>query len=785
MKSSWILRRLIACVLVLGTLLSLAACSGGNGDAQQTTAPVTDSAETPQTDPVGTSEQTDPPVISEEKIELIADGKLTYGIVRPDTASALNIRAASNIRNFVKDNGIESDLSDWGEKDISVPEILVGETRFFPDEAIAGIDLDRLGVNGFLIKTYEGKIIIVANNDKALIEASDYFIKNFLDIVGGNTSMPKNYYYITSNGEFLTSLTLGGVDISDYALACDSGFEEPMSYVKELVKDKCGAELTGEGEKRILLTANGAQDGKISAKFDGGDLVITAKDAEAMKKAVVCFWYENIGHQTGSYDLPAELNYSRDLTKTVFYSDRGVKQSENECCMDAMIAAHNYANENEYKVFADYGAKYYISSTGKTITVKTDVEWGNAKITIDDSGVDPAARGNWIFTILASAAAYNIDTVKSVGRDTANIGITLPQKSFVSFEDSNVRNYIRSGGNADSGAVQVDNVVVNTDGSIDPDAPFMWDFNTITKITVRPIDEDVITVSGGVITTKANRAPSEYTYYARGILISRSNTVIDSVKHYITGEGATGAPYNGFIQIGSCAYVTVKNCVFSGHKTYKSSTTKMGSYDIGMGNSISVSFIGCTQANDINDSSLWGVSGTNYCKNFVYDGCILSRFDAHKGVTNAAIKNSIIGYSGATIIGYGTFTVEDSVFFSDKMLTLRNDYGSSWEGDIIIKNSTICASGTTAYVISGSNKGDHDYGYECHMPTNVYIDGLTVEKAQKVFVFSNLNSNCKSEDYVPQYPHIKTKKVTVKNSNKKPVLCENKYLLADTEYIYE
>ncbi len=772
MKYSSFARRALACLMTASFLLSAAACTGGGE--------ITDLHETTEA-PAQTE-----PVIEEKKIELIADGKLLYTVVRPETCTPLVKSAASTVKNFLSAQDIECELSDWGERGEDVPEILIGETKFFPDEAVADIALSELGPNGFVITTYKSKIIIAAGNDKALLEATEYFCKNFLDVPGGKTAMPENYRYVESNGAFLSSLTLGGADIADYALTCDAGLEEPMSYIAELVKSKCGAALTSEGEKKIILTSQGASAGAVGASFDGGNLIITAGNAEEMKKAVVCFWYENIGHKTGTYDLPSDLNYSRDLSKTVFYSDRGVKESESECCMDAMIAAHDYANENGYKVFADYGAKYYIASTGKTITIKTDVEWGNAEIVIDDSGVDPAARGNWIFTIPASAPAYNIDTVKTLKRDMTNIGITLPQKSFISFYDSNTKHYIRSGGNADAGSTKVDNLVVDKDGSIDPDAPVMWDFDVITSITVRPIDETVITVGGGVVTTVANKAPSEYTYYARGILISRSNTVIDGVTHLITGEGATGAPYNGFIQIGSCAYVTVQNCVFSGHKTYQSPTTKMGSYDIGMGNTISVSFINCVQANDINDNKLWGISGTNYCKNFVYDGCVLSRFDAHKGVTNAAIKNSVIGYSGATIIGYGEFLVEDSVFFTDKIVTLRTDYGSSWEGDIIIRNTTLAPlSAGEVNIISGSNKGDHDYGYECHMPTNVIIDGLKVENAKTVYVFANLNSNCQSASYVPKYPYVVTEKVTVANTDEKIDLSKNKFLFAKTEFVKE
>ena len=777
--SAW--RRIAAFLLIFCLCLPLAACSGGD--------------DTAQTDSSDSSEMTDAPEVTDaptETVDIVKDGELLFTVVRPDTASQINIRAAVMINNHIKNNGIESTLSDWGDKTGEVPEILVGETKFFPEDALTDIDLSGIGVDGFVIRHYGNKILIAANNDTALIDAAEFFIENFLDFAGGKTAMPKDYCHISSSGLFLSELRLGGVDISDYALDCDAGFEEPLSYIKELVKGKCGAELAESGEKRIILTASGAEGNKVFAKFENGDLVIRAKDAESMKKAVVCFWYENIAYSVGSFDLPADLDYSRDLSETIFYSDYGVTQSDSVCCREQLYEVHKIANEKGYKVFADYGAKYYIASVGRSVIIDTDVEWGNAEFTIDDSEVTPDKRGNWIFTLLENVNdIYQIDTVKTLDRNMTNLGVTFPQSSIVTFYDDTTTHYIRYGGNADNGQTKRDSVVVDKEGNIDTDAPLMWDFDNITSISVLPIEEETRTVSGGTFTTVANRAPSEYTYYARGLKVNRSNTVVNGITHYITGEGATGAPYNGFLSINNCAYVTVKNCVFTGHKTYQSPTTAMGSYDIAMANAISVSFINCSQANDINDSKYWGVSGTNCCKNFVYDGCVLSRFDAHKGVANAAIKNSVIGHAGASIIGYGTFLIENSTFMTNKIVNLRSDYGSSWEGDIIIRNCTVSPTASSDItVITGSNKSNHDFGYPCYMPTNVIIDGLIADTAKNVYVFANLNSDCKSENYVQEYPYYVTEKVTARNitltsSKSEFKLSPNQYLFASTEFIAE
>jgi len=88
-------------------------------------------------------------------------------------------------------------------------------------------------------------------------------------------------------------------------------------------------------------------------------------------------------------------------------------------------------------------------------------------------------------------------------------------------------------------------------------------------------------------------------------------------------------------------------------------TDSMGSYDISVNRVLNLSFVNCSQTNDINDSRYWGIIGSNYRKNLVYDYCTFSRFDAHMGVANATIRNSTLGHQRINAIGSGTLTVEN------------------------------------------------------------------------------------------------------------------------------
>lgn len=590
------------------------------------------------------------------------------------------------------------------------------------------------------------------------------------------------------NTHTLTEFCLAGYDISDYTIVAErEEFAAPAAELAALIEESCGIALPPVGAHRIVLTAVGADDTTVTASFEQGDLILRAADGKSMHRAVLCFWMERVYHERGTLSLPADLHYARDLAKTVFYSDY-VTPSEGVCCLDGLIEAHRAANEAGYKVFAEWNAHYYIASTGKTATVLTDVEWGNARFTIDDSAVPPTEERNfWIFSIASEHRPYRLTGITSLDRTQTNLGLTLPQKSLVTLFDDTTKIYIRYGGNANNGTAKRDTVIVDTDGAIDPTAPLIWSFDRITSATVLPINETPLTISGGSFTTIANQAPSMYTYYSRGILITRSHTIVRDVRHSIVGEGPTGAPYSAFFAIDNCAYVTIEHCVLTGHKTYQSPTTPMGSYDINGNGAISLTFRHCTQTNDITDRDYWGVLGSNFCKNIVYDGCILSRFDAHQGVANATIINSTIGHMGANAIGYGTLRIENSTFYSYSIVNLRDDYGSTWEGDIIIRNCRFKPiKETNCYLIRGKNRGEHDFGYLCHMPRTVTIDGLYVDTSAQMYVFADLNPNCVSESYTPAYPHVVTESVTVSdfrtNDGQALQLSPNQILFRNTEF---
>ncbi len=130
------------------------------------------------------------------------------------------------------------------------------------------------------------------------------------------------------------------------------------------------------------------------------------------------------------------------------------------------------------------------------------------------------------------------------------------------------RRYIRRGLNQNAGVPQHDCFILRRDGSVEGDID--WDYDTITRIEARPIDEQPLVLRGGVFTTFANRMKQEvgYNYWARNIEITRSNTEVDGLTHYVVGETAVGHPYRGFLSAHQCANITLRNCFATAHKIY-------------------------------------------------------------------------------------------------------------------------------------------------------------------------------------------------------------------------
>ena len=394
----------------------------------------------------------------------------------------------------------------------------------------------------------------------------------------------------------------------------------------------------------------------------------------------------------------------------------------------AIKKAHDYANLNNLNIVCNPSGNYFIENTSN-ISIKTNVNFNSARFLIKDnesnhnqplfrvqSRLEPIDIPSSLYpSIKINKSTKHLPTLSSYGR------------CLVKVQNDNKKTFIRKGSNATNGYSQVDYFIIDSLGDVITD--IIWDFEEITCIRLFPIDETVLTITGGNFVTDPYKTEiPESRYSERGFYVTRSNVVFRNINHSIINDGK-GEPYDGFIHGYECAYLSIYESLFTPRTAYyrTSDNVVMGSYDLRFDG-----VVGLT-VNNVDgmslDASKWGVFTSNYSKDFYLDNCKLNRFDAHMGICNLTIKLCTFGQQGIRLVGCGKLLIEDTtVLHCDAYIVLRDDYGSNWDGDIIIKRGKLIAKATyTPKIISFSNDGSHDFGYTCRYGRNILIEDFILD----------------------------------------------------------
>ncbi len=440
--------------------------------------------------------------------------------------------------------------------------------------------------------------------------------------------------------------------------------------------------------------------------------------------------------------------------------------------LPAICKAHEAANAQGKRVRSQDGATYHLGRRALTAIIETDTDWGTSRFIIDDS-LDVENHRKALFEVRSRLEPVTI-RIDKLARDQRQLDLKPPMDCLVMVRNDNKKIFIRRGLNQNNGTAQQESFILRCDGAIE--GPIMWDYETITQVTARPIDPVPLILRGGVFTRTGNRMRQEkgYNYWGRNIRITRSNTEVQGMTHRVIGEGEFGHPYGGFLNCSEAANITLRDCMIDSHKTYKTigaagKPVSMGSYGYSASHVVNFKMIGCRMEN-INDRSRWGVIGSNFMKNILLDGCALSRMDVHQGVAGEyTIRNCILGYAGLNAIGRGKLVVENSTLHGGNLISFRSDYGSTWDGDVVVRNCrwipNAGAVQSRPILFGMSNDGTHDFGYTCYMPRTITIDGLVIDDArlpenyQGVFVFGDPIGAAKTSR---PFPYVLTERVLVR-----------------------
>ncbi len=685
-----------------------------------------------------------------------------------------------------------------------------GKTR----EAVAIFTEKYLGITS-ATESLRNKAVSQTLNETVL---TDYDIDALS--IGGNDISGYTVVCDTENETLFPTLT--------------STFTESISMLTgkylEVVDDSAADAISKKIIFRVLPLSYDSEGKRTYAdgfyvRVQDGNLIFECEYENAFVKFYDAFMEEYVLSKTGSVDIPADLNISK-CASIVKYSDFGAFGDDTEDDFSYILEAHEYANLGRQKVVAD-GEVYYIGMGGTQIPIKTDVEWGTSRFIIDDNakGVN---RKKHIFVLAREYAPETYISINFEDDGVTDLSLKKIETTSIPWLDkyldydslvviqSGHADYVRYGANGNLGRPRSDVLHMDKDGNIDPATPITNDFDVVAQVQIFRVDDTPITVSGGFFENicaksgclhndewecyKGRKNPdgvqeyycrsNVYNSVSRGIRVERPNSTIMNIDHKVVDEPEDGSyPYYGFLLFYNAHNVTVKDCNLTGHKYYVEYKTNaygdinwvpMGTYDFVCEYSNEIRFEGITQANgknDIGDSGYWGIMSSNGSKNLHFTDCVISRIDAHCGFWNMTVDNCIIGHT-FNVIGGGTLEVRNTQRrVGDSFISLRMDYGATFDGDVIIENCLL--DGITAYnSVWGKYTGaptsrpstrhstgyviesgfysttttylNWDFGYTCYLPHTVTLTNFQ-SNTSNLYLYNKINNMAFDAQYSNQY----------------------------------
>ena len=740
---------------------------------------------------------------SDTDIVLIEDGEFKFRVVTASDANSGTRLALNDLNKKLKKMGTTLEVvEDTKEtiKDDGVTEVLIGTVTSRGKEYT--IDPHTLGLQGYVVKIINGNIVIQAGSGSVLEEAFAYFLEDILgfdedaDELSDAVMREKDQDEYIQNDYDITSISIDGVEINGYTIAVDSTDKFFAPFAQKLqttLYELAGywlpiVSLDEAGDNSIILAvkekdSTPSDSFRIYTKRDV--LYIESEYANCVTKETELFLAKYITSKSG------DINFSGKIVESdhsiVRYEDFGAKGDGITNDFAAIKAAHDYANDGGQRVLGRSTSTYYISKTeGQSIIIKTPTDWQGAHFIIDDTDLHETTTKAEVLASIIRVESYTgtgtinqtkideINAGEKLGPHTKKLDLDLGFRAVVDIINSNHKVYIRYGGGLSNlGSNQHEVVVIDAEGNIESGTELLLDYDKVTSINVYRCDDEYMEVKNATFTTKASRQDTTVgdttysTYFRRNLVVTRSNTTVLNVNHYVEGEftvieeqeqGLTGPSYFGFFSASNSENVTFKDCVMTGRRYYKIS----GTYGFSADNVNNIVLDHCTQSNFYKPgtetlstvgSEYWGLGGTNFCKNMIYKDTTATRFDAHSGLYRGQIINCLIGM--VNLIGGGEFLLENSTVCDSEFISLREDYGATWDGTIIIKDSILKNTRLEGRICS-MLWTNHDFGYVCHFPEFI-IDNVAHTNSKQFDLVVTEDSDDPNQDTISSwgdYIHI-------------------------------
>jgi hypothetical protein len=398
-------------------------------------------------------------------------------------------------------------------------------------------------------------------------------------------------------------------------------------------------------------------------------------------------------------------------------------------------ACHQFANAHGLNVHNPQG-EYWIGAT-RDIPIQTNTYWGSTIFHIDES-LTPDIDGQ-VFTVPTTAgpnvslgSSNRANVLTSLHKGVQSIYALREWEDHLAlFFDSTQIVGIRQGGNAAAGSTLEDMAVVGPGGRLIGDIG--WDFADLTSCILIPLNRDRLTIDGGVFLLSGDLTSTvEGTLKTNGFFVSRSRVTFRNqwVGHDDGASdpvgGSTGASL-GFYRLRRCYDVVFEDIRNIPRVARTISGVPRGTYGFYFDRTLKATLrnVGGEGGND----SRWGITGNHYLKDLTVENSHLNRIDMHRFGWNLTVRDSTIGSWGFWLVGGGTLFCSNVKVNGERFIEIREDYGSRWDGDIILRDCTLRVprSAAVAQILQFDPFSDASFGYQIIHGRRIDVDNFTFD----------------------------------------------------------
>jgi len=417
---------LLLCVLMV--LGSFTACGTPAGQPSDTTTATTTVTE--QTTPA----ETEKPV---EMLDLIADGKSAYGLIRSEDASDTIIQRVTKLRTQIKEaTGASLSYStDWIKRGDEVPaeatEIVIGTTN--RPQTIAALKAIR--EKDFVIAYDGGRLIITGGTEEATLRAVDYFVENYLDAATGKLTVPDNLNDVVAYDYPIDGISIAGVDIREYQVVVPKGCDLYTYYaginLVDFIKTNAGLTLEcvtddqAEKEYEFLIgKTNRAASSAFSGEIPEGQYVLGAVGKKIVMQGASYLVGAGVGVFLNEYIKPTGVSGTQDVTTLPTTLSAKTYTFEAEA-KNAILMIGDGMGHNSVNVALKNGLSEFVAQrlpyVGAAVTKSQSVVDGKATFTDSAAAATALATGYKTVNGYLGVTKYN-KTVQNVRELADSVG---------------------------------------------------------------------------------------------------------------------------------------------------------------------------------------------------------------------------------------------------------------------------------------------------------------------------------------------------------------------------